>query len=79
MENLVTNKIDVLALSKIIERDSQSGELCCQLLSQGQTLYGKISQGSEYLSRITPDGVTSIGYWRDGKFVAIYCLAQNPR
>ena len=79
MENLVMNKLDVLALSEIVERDSQSGELRRQLLSQGHTLYGTDSQDPDFLSRITPDRVTSIGYWRDGEFLAIYCLAPNSR
>ena len=73
----MTNKLDVLALSEMVERDSQSGDLHRQLLAQGITLYGIDPQAPDYLSRITPDGVTSIGYWHDGKFVAIYCLMPN--
>lgn len=37
----MTNKLDVLALSEEVERDSQSGYLSRELLTQGQGLYGK--------------------------------------
>ena len=47
----MTNKLDVLALSEIVERDSQSGDLRRQLLSQGHTLYGAASQDTDYLSQ----------------------------
>mgnify|MGYP006159099573 CR=1 FL=1 len=73
----MTSKLDVLALSEMVEHDSHSGDLRRQLLAQGNTLYGIDPQTPDYLSQITPDGVTSIGYWHDGKFVAIYCLMPN--
>ena len=73
----MTNQLDVLILSEMVERDSQSGDLHRQLLAQGNTLYGIDPLVPDYLSRLTPDGVTSIGHWHDGRFIAIYCLMRN--
>ncbi|WP_213994837.1 hypothetical protein [Arsukibacterium sp.] len=65
----MTNKLDVLALSEEVEHDSNSGKLCQELLSQGQTLYGKSANYPEYIERITPDGKKALGHWINGEFV----------
>tara|TARA_R110001583_G_scaffold188684_1_gene351038 strand:+ start:13804 stop:14040 length:237 start_codon:yes stop_codon:yes gene_type:complete len=64
------NKLDVMALSRMIELDSQSGKLSKDLLEKGNTLYGKNPDYPKYLERITPDGKRSLGHWHDGKFEA---------
>jgi hypothetical protein len=70
----MTSEIDILKLGDEVESDSQSGELSRELLSQGQTLYGKNPAFPEYLERITPDGKKSLGQWRNGKFVETISL-----
>lgn len=70
----MTNKLNVLALSEEVERDSQSGKLSRELLAQGQTLYGKESDYPDHLVRTTPDGKKSLGHWRNGEFVEVACL-----
>ena len=70
----MTNNLDVLALSEEVEHHSQSGKLSCDLLAQGQTLYGKNPLFPDYLERITPDGKKSLGHWKDGEFSEELCL-----
>ncbi|EGN74219.1 hypothetical protein A28LD_2311 [Idiomarina sp. A28L] len=70
----MANQLDILALFEEVERDSQSGTLCRELLAQGQTLYGKNPLFPDYLERITPDGKKSLGQWRNGEFVEDACL-----
>ncbi|MDX1539285.1 hypothetical protein [Arsukibacterium sp.] len=70
----MTNKLDVLALSEEVERDSQSGQLNRELLAQGQALYGKVADYPDHLVRTTPDGKKSIGHWKDGEFAEEFCL-----
>lgn len=70
----MTNKLDILALSEEVERDSQSGKLSRELMAKGQTLYGKNQLYPDYLERITPDGKKSLGQWRNGEFVEDFCL-----
>lgn len=72
----MTNKLDVLALSEEVERDSQTGKLSRELLAQGQTLYGKAPDFPDHLVRTTPDGKKSLGHWRNGEFVETACLLQ---
>lgn len=70
----MTSQLDVLTLSKTVARDSQSGNLGCDLLAQGQTLYGKNVEFPDYLERMTPDGKKSLGHWRNGEFQQIISL-----
>jgi len=70
----MTNQFDVLTLSETVARDSQSGKLSCDLLAQGQTLYGKNVEFLDYLERITPDGKKSLGYWCNGEFQQVVSL-----
>ena len=72
----MTNKLDVLALSEEVARDSQTGKLSRELLAQGQTLYGKAPDFPEHLLRTTPDGKKSLGHWRNGEFIETACLLQ---
>ncbi|MDC8830115.1 hypothetical protein [Alteromonas gilva] len=64
----------MLTLSEAVARDSQSGKLSCDLLAQGQTLYGKNIDFPDYLERITPDGKKSLGHWRNGEFQQVISL-----
>ena len=64
----MNNIIDVLALSEEIEKDSQSGALCRELLAKGETLYGVNEDFPDYIECRTPDGRVSLGRLRDGKF-----------
>ncbi|MBU1311259.1 MAG: hypothetical protein KKE30_17190 [Gammaproteobacteria bacterium] len=66
--------LDVLALSHEVERDSASGKLTHELLSAGQTLYGKNPDYPDFIERVTPDNRRSLGYWRDRQFVEIISL-----
>ncbi len=70
----MTRQLDVLALANKVEFDSQSGKLSRDLLAQGQTLYGKNADFSDYLERIMPDGRKSFGHWRNGEFQQIINL-----
>ena len=70
----MTSLFDVLTLFETVARDSQSGKLSCDLLAQGQTLYGKNVEFPDYLERITPDGKKSLGHWRNGEFQQIISL-----
>lgn len=70
----MTSLFDVLTLFETVARDSQSGKLSCDLLAQGQTLYGKNVEFPDYLERITPDGKKSLGPWRNGEFQQIISL-----
>ena len=70
----MTSLFDVLTLFETVARDSQSGKLSCDLLAQGQTLYGKNVEFTDYLERITPDGKKSLGHWRNGEFQQIISL-----
>jgi hypothetical protein len=70
----MTAEIDVLKLSDEVESDSQSGDLSRELLSQGQTLYGKNPAYLEYLERITPDGHRMLGHLNNGEFEAVISL-----
>ncbi len=70
----MTSQFDVLTLSETVARDNQSGKLSCDLLTQGQTLYGKSADFPDYLERIMPDGKKSLGYWRNGEFQQIISL-----
>ncbi|MEH8019545.1 hypothetical protein MN202_20105 [Rheinheimera muenzenbergensis] len=72
----MTNKLDVLALSEEVARDSQSGKLSRNLLAKGQTLYGKAPDFPEHLVRTTPDGKKSLGHWHNDEFVETACLLQ---
>ena len=65
----MTNKLDVLALSEEVARDSHTGKLSRELLTKGQTLYGKAPDFAKHLVRTTPDGKNSLGNWRNGEFV----------
>jgi hypothetical protein len=56
------DKLDVMALYREIDADSQSGKLSKNLLAQGNTLYGKKPNCPKYLERITPDGKRSLGH-----------------
>lgn len=67
--------IDILALSKEVERDSQSGALRKELLEKGETLYGITPDFPDYIKRETLDGV-SLGHLRNGKFVAEISLIK---
>jgi hypothetical protein len=70
-------ELDVLALADEVERDSQSGKLNRELLSQGQTLYGKNPAYPEYLERITPDGRRTLGHLNNGEFEAEVSLLES--
>ena len=70
----MTNVIDVLALSEVVEHESRSGKLSRELLAQGQTLYGQNPDYPDYLERITPDGKKFLGYWRNGVFEQVISL-----
>jgi hypothetical protein len=70
----MTAEIDVLKLSDEVESDSQSRDLSRELLSQGQTLYGKNSDYPELLDRTTPDGQRMLGHWNNGEFEPVVCL-----
>lgn len=70
----MTNQFDVLTLSETVSRDSQSGKLSRDLLTQEQTLYGKNADFPDYLERIMPDGKKSLGRWRNGEFEQIISL-----
>jgi hypothetical protein len=70
----MTNVIDVLALSEVVEHESKSGKLSRKLLAQGQTLYGKNLDYPDYLERKTPDGKVSLGQWHKGEFDEIISL-----
>lgn len=70
----MTNQFDVLALSEKIARESKSGKISCDLLAQGQTLYGNSLDFPDYLKRITPDGKNSLGHWRSGEFEQVISL-----
>ncbi|MDP4537485.1 hypothetical protein Q3O60_14930 [Alkalimonas collagenimarina] len=69
--------LNVLALSEEVSRDSESGKLARDLLSQGQTLYGKNALFPTYLERITPDGRKTLGRISKGKFVPFFCLLTD--
>jgi hypothetical protein len=64
----------VLALSETVALDSQSGKLSRDMLTQGQTLYGKNADFPDYLERITPDGKKSLGHWSNGEFQQVISL-----
>lgn len=51
----MTNQLDVLALSKEVQRDCKSGNLSRELLAQGQTLCGRNPQYPNYLERFMPN------------------------
>jgi hypothetical protein len=70
----MTSQLYVLTLSKTVARDSQSGKLSCDLLTQGQTLYGKNVEFPDYLERMTPDGKKSLGHLRNGEFQQVVSL-----
>tara|TARA_Y100000296_G_scaffold55669_1_gene63880 strand:- start:66 stop:281 length:216 start_codon:yes stop_codon:yes gene_type:complete len=70
----MTSQFDVLTLFETVARDNQSGKLSCDLLTQGQTLYGKSADFPDYLERIMPDGKKSLAYWRNGEFQQIISL-----
>jgi hypothetical protein len=70
----MTNVIDVLALSEVVEHDSKSGKLSRELLAQGQTFYGVNPDYPSYLERKTPDGKVSLGKWHKGEFDEIISL-----
>ena len=70
----MTSQFDVLTLSETVARDSQSGKLSCDLLTQGQTLYGKNVEFPDYLERTTPDGKKSLGHLRNGEFQQVVSL-----
>lgn len=65
---------DNQALSEEVERDSQSGTLSQELLSQGQTLYGTSPVYPDFLIRTTPNGQKSVGRWQNGEFIEKVCL-----
>jgi hypothetical protein len=64
----MNNIVDVLAISEEIEKDSQSGALCRELLAKGETLYGVSQDFPDYIECRTPDGRVSLGCLRDGLF-----------
>jgi len=70
----VTNSLDVLKLAKEISRDNLSGALSHEMLTQGNTLYGKHTDYPNYIERITPGGKKSLGFWRNGEFEEMICL-----
>lgn len=70
----MTSELDVLALSEEVERDSQSGALSQELLSQGQTLYGTSPLYPDSIIRMLPDGQKSVGCWLNGEFIEKVCL-----
>lgn len=70
----MANQFDVLSLSEEIQRDSQSGKLSCELIAQGQTLFGINLDFPDYLERIMPDGKRSLGCWHNGEFKQTICL-----
>ncbi len=70
----MTSELDVLALSEEVERDSQSGALSQELLSQGQTLYGTSPLYPDFLIRTTPNGRKSLGHWYNGEFIEEVCV-----
>jgi hypothetical protein len=74
MGGILSCEIDILKLGDEVESDSQSGELSRELLSQGQTLYGKNPAFPEYLERITPDGRRMLGHLNNGEFEAVMSL-----
>lgn len=71
------NKLDIMALAREVELDSQSGKLSQDLLSQGNTLYGKNPTYPEYIERITPNGYRSLGHLINGKFEAEISLISD--
>ncbi|MCH8492855.1 MAG: hypothetical protein LAT53_06450 [Idiomarina sp.] len=73
----MANQLDVLALAEEVKRDCESGALYQDLLSQGQTLYGKNPTYPDHIERITPDGKRTLGYWHHGQFVEDFCLLLN--
>lgn len=69
MKKNVDTPIDILELSYVIERDSQSGDLSRSLLQQGHTLYEPDPKVPRGLRRHLPSGNIELGYWQDGKFI----------
>tara|TARA_R110001583_G_C5639267_1_gene407747 strand:- start:1853 stop:2062 length:210 start_codon:yes stop_codon:yes gene_type:complete len=67
------DKIDILALSKEVDRDSKSGALSEELLLKGETLYGVNTDFPDYIERKTPDGSVELGSWIDNEFVVKIC------
>ena len=63
------DELNVLELSKDIERDSKSGALSRELVSKGEKLYAVNPDFPDYIERKTPDGRTELGYWIDNEFV----------
>ena len=61
----MTGKLDVLALSKAVDRESNSGVLSKVLLSQGNTLYGTDPQYPDCIIRISPDGENALGHLKN--------------
>lgn len=71
MKKNVDTPFDILELSYVIERDSQSGDLSRSLLQQGHTLYEPDPKVPRGLRRHLPSGNIELGYWRDDKFIVI--------
>ncbi|WP_158768820.1 hypothetical protein [Paraglaciecola sp. L1A13] len=69
MKKNVDTPIDILELSYVIERDSQSGDLSRSLLQPGHTLYEPDPKVPRGLRRHLPSGNIELSYWQDGKFV----------
>ncbi|MFT6993210.1 MAG: hypothetical protein ACJASL_005212 [Paraglaciecola sp.] len=71
--------VDTKKLNQMIElleylTKSTSLTLSIELLSQGQTLYGKNPAFPEYLERITPDGRRMLCHLNNGEFEAVMSL-----
>ena len=70
----MNGQLDVLALAELVARESESGELAHDLISLGNTLYGKNPEYPEYLQRTSPNGQKMLGHWRNGQFESVFCL-----
>lgn len=69
MNKNIDTPIDILELSYVIDRDSQSGDLSRSLLQQGHTLYEPDPKVPRGLRRHLPSGNIELGYCQDGKFI----------
>ena len=70
----MNGQLDVLALAELVARESESGKLTRELLTLGNTLYGKNPEYPNYIERTTPAGKKSLGHWRNSSFEEVISL-----
>lgn len=69
--------LDAVALANEVNRESESGNLTNELLANGHVLYGINPEFPSFLEQVDPDGLISLGQFKQGLFQPQFCLLYS--